>query len=157
MTNAPVPLANFQWHDIDADGETAMGEALTMVADELARLYTGGRFVPPVIIMVTDGHPTDTAFDDGMRRLLAQPLGKEAIRLAVAIGSDADLGPLQEFIGNPEVRPLQAGNADVLASMISFASRSGIVLSSTPGTRTDETNVALEYKEKRPESKSWIW
>jgi uncharacterized protein YegL len=147
MSPDPIPLTGFQWHDIDADGETAMGEALALVADEMGRLNTGGRFVPPVLILVTDGHPTDRGFDDGLRRLLSQPLGREAIRLAVAIGSDADVGRLQEFIAKPDVRPLQAGNADTLAQMISFASKSGIALSSKPGARTDEATKKLDWVE----------
>jgi uncharacterized protein YegL len=143
MNAEPVPLASFQWRDIDANGETAMGEALLRVADALAELRSGGRFVPPVLILVTDGLPTDTLFDEGLRRLMHEPLGREAIRLAVAIGGDADLQRLQEFIGNPDIRPLRANNSDALARMISFASKSGISLSSTPGSNIDDRRRIL--------------
>jgi uncharacterized protein YegL len=145
LTPEAVPLQNFQWHDIEANGETAMGEALLLVADALDKLQTGARFLPPVLVLVTDGHPTDDKFDEGLRRLMAQPLGRAAVRLAVAIGSDADIGRLQEFIGNPDIHPLQAGNADALAQMITFASKSGISLSSTPGSRIDRSAQLFDY------------
>ena len=157
MDQEPMPVAEFRWRDIEADGETAMGEALTLCAEELAKLNVGGRFLPPVIILVTDGHPTDD-FNEGLRRLMAQPLGKGAIRLAIAIGSDADVSCLQDFIADPEIRPLQAGNSDSLAELISFASKSGISLSSTPASSAKGSSklVAPETAAKRG-TDDWVW
>jgi uncharacterized protein YegL len=157
MNKEPVPIAEFQWHDIDADGETAMGQALALVAQELAGLRLVGRFLPPVLILVTDGQPTDD-FEEGLRQLMAQPLGRAAIRLAVAIGSDADLSRLQDFIANSEIRPLQAGNSDSLAELISFASKSGISLSSRPvgSVQVAPKVIAPETVAKRG-SESWVW
>jgi uncharacterized protein YegL len=157
MNKEPIPVAEFQWRDIEAEGETAMGEALVRVAQELASLELGGRFLPPVLILVTDGHPTDD-FDEGLRQLLTHPLGRAAIRLAVAIGSDADLNRLQDFIANPDIRPLQAGNSDSLAELISFASKSGISLSSTPasGAPSAPKVVAAETTASRG-SQNWVW
>jgi uncharacterized protein YegL len=154
INKEPIPVAEFNWRDIDAEGETAMGQALGLVAQELGLLRLVGRFLPPVVILVTDGHPTDD-FDTGLQQLLAQPMGRAATRLAVAIGSDADLGRLQDFIGNPEIRPLQAGNSDSLAELISFASRSGIALSSTPGGAAyASAKIAPPETAKRD---SWVW
>jgi uncharacterized protein YegL len=157
----PVPLESFQWSDIVADGETAMGEALMLVADELETLQAGGRFFPAVLILVTDGYPTDGKFEAGLRRLMSLPLGRSAVRLAIAIGSDADLGCLEDFIGNPEIRPLQAGDSDALAQMISFASVSGIESSSTPGSRLSEAGRSLRWvaapAAKDDDSSKVIW
>jgi len=131
----PVPISEFEWGDfIKAGGETAMGQALSVVADELAKLDMRGRYFPPVIVLVTDGLATDK-FDEGLARLMAHPFGAHAVRLAVAIedgNSEVDLDRLQAFIGNPEVKPFRAGNSDELAMMIAFASRSGIDRSSRP-------------------------
>jgi uncharacterized protein YegL len=157
MIPEPVPIETFRWKDIEADGETAMGEALFLVADELETLQTSGRFFPPVLILVTDGYPTDGKFDDGLRRLMALPLGRAAVRLAVAIGADADLGRLQDFIGVPDIRPLQAGDADALAQMITFASVSGIQHSSTPGSRISSTRLRWpEVKAERDDDMSKV-
>jgi uncharacterized protein YegL len=149
MIPEPVPLEAFRWSDIEADGETAMGEALFLVADELETLQAGGRFFPPVLILVTDGYPTDGKFDEGLRRLMSLPLGRAAVRLAVAIGSDADMDRLQDFIGDPDIRPLQAGDSDALAQMISFASVSGIENSSMPGSRVSATRQ-FRWPEPQP-------
>jgi uncharacterized protein YegL len=135
VSTPPVPISEFKWGDfIQANGETAMGQVLSVVADELGKLDMSARHFPPVIVLVTDGLATDK-FEDGLARLMANPFGKAAVRLAVAIedgNSEVDLERLQEFIGNPEVKPLRSSNSDELAARIAFASRTGIERSSRP-------------------------
>ncbi len=36
---------------------------------------------------------------------MEQPWGKKAVRIAIAVGGDADHEPLQKFIGHSELRP----------------------------------------------------
>jgi uncharacterized protein YegL len=131
----PVPVSEFEWGDfIKADGETAMGAALGVVADELNKLDLQGRYFAPVMVLVTDGLATDD-FEAGLARLMSSSLGKKAIRLAVSIedgSSDVDLDRLQSFIGNPSIRPFRTADTDKLAELISFASRTGIERSSQP-------------------------
>ena len=50
----------------------------------------------------------------------SQPWGKKAVRLAIAMGHDANLDVLQKFIGHPEIKPLRANNADTLAKYIKW-------------------------------------
>lgn len=98
-----------------------MGKALSLLADELQVPPMSARSLPPVIVLVSDGLPTDD-FEAGLRALMAQPWGQKAVRLAIAIGQDADHKCLQKFIGNPEIRPLQANNPEALVEYFRMVS-----------------------------------
>jgi uncharacterized protein YegL len=125
----PVPLSEFEWHDIKASGKTKMGGALAEVAHKLNELeQKRGHYLAPALILVTDGQPTDD-FADGLRRLMEQKFGREATRLAVAIGADADLDALEKFVGDPRAI-LHAHNSEQLAAMIPIVSTSALEHSS---------------------------
>jgi uncharacterized protein YegL len=142
----PTSIENFQWADLNAAGVTDMGKALKIVAGELDVARMPPRSYPPVLALVSDGMPTDD-FDEGLRQLMAQPWGKKAVRLAIAIGRDADTDRLQQFIGYPELKPLQANNPEQLAKYIRFVSTVvGPVSqprSRLPGTPAAAGNVVL--------------
>ena len=88
----PTPLSAFEWENVSAGGHTDMGAALTLVSKAMQALPSHG--VPPVLVLVTDGQPTDD-FDEGLKLLLAQKWGERATRISIAIGGDADLHVLQ--------------------------------------------------------------
>jgi uncharacterized protein YegL len=128
-----VPVEDFQWSDVGADGLTPMGQALSMVANVLHIPPMEDRALAPVLVLVSDGYPTDD-FGAGLRRLMDEPWGKKAVRIAIAIGSDADLDVLQRFIGNVEIKPLQANNPQTLVRLIRWASTVAVRASSTPAS-----------------------
>lgn len=133
LTPAPVPLEQFTWTDISAGGLTAMGGALEEVSKKLSPDQMPDRGLPPVIVLVTDGQPTDD-FDKGLKALMDQPWAKRSVRLAIAIGQDADLGPLRRFMEHAELQPLLANNADTLASYIRWASIQVLKSASAPNS-----------------------
>ena len=102
----PTPVEKFVWKELNAEGVTDMGQALEMVADQLKVPPMTKRAISPILVLISDGQPTDD-FEAGLARLLAQPWGARAVRLAIAIGRDADLEVLQRFIGDSDVRPFQ--------------------------------------------------
>jgi uncharacterized protein YegL len=121
----PTPVANLRWNDVAAVGHTDMGEALRIVADALKVPPMPERAVSPVLVLVTDGHHTDDV-DAGIAALMAERWGREAVRLAIALGRDVSMDTLQKFIGDDALRPLQANNPEGLLQHIQWASRSGI-------------------------------
>ncbi len=127
----PTPIADFRWTDLTASGVTDMGKALTMVADQLKMPPMPERALPPVLVLVSDGQPTDD-FGAGLKALMNQPWGKKAVRIAISIGEDADNECLQRFIGNPEIRPLQANNPESLARHIKWVSTTVLRAASAP-------------------------
>src|SRR5262245_51236687 len=48
-TTQPVPVADFQWTDLSADGVTDMGKALAMVAEQLKSPPMTAHALPPVL------------------------------------------------------------------------------------------------------------
>lgn len=94
----PTPVEALQWHDLQAGGVTAMGEALDLLAGQLASPPMEERALPPVLVLISDGQPTDD-FETSLARLMRLPWAQKAVRLAIALGHDADLEVLQQFIG----------------------------------------------------------
>ena len=131
----PTPVVDFKWTDLRADGVTDMGKALSMVAEQLKIPPMTERALPPVLVLISDGQPTDD-FASGLKALMDQPWGKKAMRLAIAIGVDAQTPEVQEvfqrFIGNPELKPLAANNPEALINRIKWASTVVLKNVSTP-------------------------
>lgn len=139
----PVPVADFEWKDLSADGVTDMGRALGMVAEQLKMPPMTERALPPVLVLISDGQPTDD-FDGGLKALMSQPWGKKAVRIAIAIGEDADHEVLQKFIGHPEFKPLQANNPETLVKHIKWVSTAVLKSASSPPSQAvDDTSLAV--------------
>lgn len=130
-----TPVGDFEWHDLAAKGLTDMGRALVLVTDALRTPPMPERALPPVLVLISDGQPTDV-FDDGLRALMAEPWGRKAVRLAIAIGEDADMAVLQKFIGHAELQPLRANNAEDLVKYIRWASTAVLQAASAPASQT---------------------
>lgn len=133
--STPTEVHSFKWMDLKASGLTDMGKALKMVAEQLDPAIIGNRGLPPVLVLISDGQPTDD-FGTGLKLLESTPWGKKAVRLSIAIGSDADIATLHKFMGNhSEMKPLEAKNAEDLVSFIKWASTVPIQASSSPKTK----------------------
>jgi uncharacterized protein YegL len=114
----PTKIDEFNWQDLKVDGGLrAMGAALHLVAEQLKMLPKEERGLPPVLVLISDGQPSDD-FASGLNALMKLPWGKKAVRIAITIGDDADLEVMEQFIGNPELPPLQAQNAEQLINYI---------------------------------------
>ena len=114
-----------------------MGEAMTLLADVLRTPPMEQRALPPVLVLISDGAPTDDYYT-GLKTLFKEPWARKAVRLAIAIGHDADLDELQRFIGPEEstnLRPLQANNARTLARYIKWATTDVVGAASSPVTQ----------------------
>ena len=103
--STPTPVDKFEWTDLTADGVTMMGKALTLVADQLKMPPMSERALPPVLVMISDGQPTDD-FSRGLKDLMDQPWGKKAVRIAIAIGADADMDVLRRFTADQAISPI---------------------------------------------------
>lgn len=116
-----IPIEEYQWTDLSADGVTDMGAALKMVAEELKVPPMPKRALPPVVILISDGHPTDD-FDHGLNAFMNETWGMKAVRIGISIGADADQEVLRRFIGSGGYPLLNANNAHQLVEYIKWAS-----------------------------------
>jgi uncharacterized protein YegL len=138
MDDKLTPVSEFRWDDLEAGGATAMGEALTMVGNALQPPLMTDRALPPVLVLVTDGLPTDD-FQAGLDHLLSKPWGRQALRIVVAIGEDSASSQAQEifraFMANDALRPFHANNPEVLAEQIRWVSTAVLQSVSSPAGR----------------------
>lgn len=134
----PTRMEDFKWTDLSAEGVTDMGKALSMVADQLRIPPMTDRALPPVLVLISDGQPTDD-FSKGLKDLMELPWGKKAVRVAIAIGEDADHEVLQKFIAHPELKPLQANNPESLVKHIKWVSTAVLKSASQPPSQTKGT------------------
>ena len=97
--------------DLKADGATPMGDAFTLVHSWLEdKNLIPSRAYRPVIILISDGQPTD-AWEEPFKQLCASDRAQKATRLAMAIGADADEAMLKQFINDKEAPLFYAHNA----------------------------------------------
>lgn len=119
----PIESDQFVWNNLEAGGLTDMGIAFGMLNEKLSRTQfmsdaTGS--YAPAIFMMSDGEPTDE-YKKGLKELGKNKWFKVAIKVAVAIGSDANFEILKEFTGNEEC-VLTVRSPEALRKMIRFAS-----------------------------------
>lgn len=136
----PVPVDSLEWTDLVADGETNMGAALALIAGNLSQTTLPGRQLPPVLVLASDGYPSDD-IEAGLAALIGSYYGERAIRVAIAIGSDADEDILERFIARPPMRPLHARNAQQLAQQIKWATTVPVRSVSSPTNAPDPVTV----------------
>jgi uncharacterized protein YegL len=129
----PTPIEDFVWTDLEAGGLTDLGEALRELTAQLTSPPMEERALPPAIVLVSDGMPTDE-YQPAFAALLEEPWGARSIRLAVGIGRDADHATLSEFCSSREHGPVTANNPEQLAHMLRWASVHASRAASIPTT-----------------------
>ena len=105
MYEIPQPLDSFKWLPLESGGLTQMGEALCELDNKMQRtsffnsdLCIGSIF-PSLIILLTDGEPTDN-YSMGLEKISGNIYFKKATKFAIAIGDDVSLQSLVDFTGN---------------------------------------------------------
>lgn len=147
----PTPVESIEWNDLGTGGYTDLGAALDLLAPHLVAPLMEERSLPPAILLISDGMPTDE-YKAALGRFLDEPSGRTAVRMAVGIGRDADMEVLDRFVGSSEFGPVTANNPEQLMRMIRWASTHASRVASNlaapavlPGTvQADETSTPSE-------------
>jgi uncharacterized protein YegL len=142
LTADPVKVEAYAWEDLTAGGVTDLGKAFELLAAQLDVRQMGERALPPVIVLLTDGQPTDD-YKKSLQKFQKLPWAKKAVKIAISIGQDADDDVLLEFTGNRELI-LQANNANMLAKMIKWASTAVSTVSSGVSDCADGNRVPAD-------------
>jgi uncharacterized protein YegL len=97
-----------------------MAPAFRLAASVLGKDRMPRRAYNPALLLITDGMPTDRPddWDAGLDAIMSQRAGRDAMRLAVAIGRDARSEALSRFIGDPKVPVLVANQTDQIADRL---------------------------------------
>jgi uncharacterized protein YegL len=120
MFSKPIDVDNFVWTPIQADGGTDFGAALKELTGKMSKhaFLSSPNSYAPVIILMSDGQPGDE-YKDALNLLKNNRWFQYSVRVAVAIGDDADKKVLAEFTGNPEM-VLLAHTPEAFVKIIRF-------------------------------------
>lgn len=124
MYNEPKEAEGFNWRELEPGGLTSLGEACKELNDKLSVTHgfmkeaTGS--YAPAIILLSDGEPTDN-YKHNLEKLKQNKWFQAAVKVAIAIGNDANQDVLAEFTGNKEA-VLTVHNKEQLQKIIKFVS-----------------------------------
>ena len=102
-TTEPQELDSYRWKDLEAGGVTDMGAAFRELNSKLDRnafLQDPSGVKMPVIILISDGEPTDD-FREGLKVLQQNKWYKRSIKVALGV-DDANMDVMEEFTGSCE-------------------------------------------------------
>lgn len=96
----PTKASEIDWIDVLAQGETAMGAALTL-AKELVdnKEIVQSRAYRPTVVLVTDGVPNDK-WEPAMKAFVHEGRSSKCFCVTMGIGDEADKNILNKFIEN---------------------------------------------------------
>lgn len=148
LYDEPKDARDFIWQQVEADGLTSLGEA----CEELNKKLSRGGFMSspsgcfaPAIILLSDGGPTDN-YESGLKTLQGNSWFKNAIKIAIAIGDDADKDVLKQFTGSYEA-VITVHNIDALKKMIRIIAITSSQIGSKSTSATDITKQEQVIKE----------
>ncbi len=158
----PVEADQFVWNNLEVGGLTDMGVAFKMLNEKLSRTefmsdITGS--YAPAIFMMSDGAPTDD-YKKELEELRKNKWFKVGIKVAVAIGDDANTDILKEFTGNEE-SVTRVRTPEALKKMIRFASvtasqigskSSGVGIGGADDTSTKADDFTKQIKDFEKEN-----
>lgn len=128
ITEKPVARGEFLWQDIEAYGETDLGQALIQLKERLEDLYCCSnnfeKVCYPVIIFISDGQPTDE-YESALMNLNTESENfAKAIKIAVAVGDDADENVLVKVIGGIYEALIRITDYELLRELIQNSPKS---------------------------------
>lgn len=141
LYDEPKEAKEFIWQKVEADGLTSLGEACEELNKKLSRnggfMSSPSGCFAPAIILLSDGGPTDN-FEGGLKSLQGNSWYKNAIKIAIAIGDDADKDVLKQFTGSSEA-VITVHNIDALKQMIRIIAITSSQIGSKSTSATDAT------------------
>lgn len=152
LYDEPKLAKDFIWQDVTASGLTSLGAACSELASKLSRsggfMQSASGSFAPAIILLSDGGPTDD-YNTGLSKLKANNWFKSAIKIAIAIGDDADKDVLKDFTGSSEA-VITVHNIDALKQIIRVVAVTSSQIgskSSTAGETTKQEQVVKDIQD----------
>jgi uncharacterized protein YegL len=143
--NEPKSASEFRWIDREADGLTDLGAAYLELSSKLSRkafLNEATGSFAPVLILLSDGEPSDD-YQRPLEKLKENKWYKAAIKIAIAIGSDANKDVLKEFTNISEA-VIEVHNVKALKKLIRTVSVTASQIggkSAAAGVKDKQTQV----------------
>ena len=138
-----ISLDSFgDWDALEAEGLTDLGSAFAELNAQLSetgfiyRVSGSSGFYAPVIILLSDGEPTDDWYGE-LKKLQQNKWYQSAIRIAIAVGDDADEEKLKKAIRNPELM-FKVTNISSLKKVIKFIMVTSSTIASSPAASNSQ-------------------
>jgi Uncharacterized protein encoded in toxicity protection region of plasmid R478, contains von Willebrand factor (vWF) domain len=124
--------------EMRASGRTPMGEAFNIITSIIEdKDQISSRAYTPTIVLVSDGLPTDfNGHSNGtmseyleweaLKQLHAAPRASKCLRLAMGIGSDADINMLKAYINNPDIPVIRSKAAAGISNFFKWVTMSTV-------------------------------
>ena len=155
LYDEPKLAKDFIWQDVTAGGLTSLGGACAELAAKLSRnggfMQSASGSFAPAIILLSDGGPTDN-YEAGLAKLQTNNWFKSAIKIAIAIGDDADKDVLKQFTGNSEA-VITVHNIDALKQIIRVVAVTSSQIGSKSSTAGDVTKQDQVIKDVQDAAK----
>lgn len=140
FTKASVLIT--QWNDLEAEGMTALGDALKKAKQMLEdKVRTPGRAYRPTVVLVSDGYPNDK-WKQALSDFVSTGRSSKCDRMAMAIGSDVDEEMLKFFLNGTNNSIQYAHNAGDIKNFFKKVTMSTIMR-----TRSMNPNVVPSFDE----------
>jgi len=156
LYDEPKLAKDFIWQDVSAGGLTSLGGACAELAAKLSRsggfMQSASGSFAPAIILLSDGGPTDN-YEAGLAKLQTNNWFKSAIKIAIAIGDDADKDVLKQFTGNSEA-VITVHNIDALKQIIRVVAVTSSQIGSKSSTAGDITKQDQVVKDVQDAAKN---
>ncbi len=114
---------DFYWNDIQAGGMTYLGDALEKLNAKMSRSEFFADKIGykcPVVIFMSDGYPNDPgdSWRKSLEKIRQNKWFANSIKIAMAVGGDADTNVLIEVIGNNPEGLIEIKNTEKLKELI---------------------------------------
>lgn len=143
VTPSLMSLESFDdWEPLEASGLTDLGAAFLELDDKLSkngfmdRGAASSGFYAPVIILLSDGEPTDD-YLSALKKLQANKWYQAALKIAIAIGEDANREVLKKAIRNVELL-FTVNDIGSLRKIIRFIAVTSSQIASTSASVSDD-------------------
>ena len=147
VTPALMSLDAFDdWEPLDANGLTDLGAAFLELNDKLSkngfmdRGAASSGFYAPVILLLSDGEPTDD-YLTALKKLQQNKWYQAALKIAIAIGEDANREVLKKAIRNVELL-FTVNDIGSLKKIIRFIAVTSSQIASTSATVSEDSAEA---------------
>jgi len=125
---SPTPTSELTYTNLHADGGTPLGAAIDIAKALIEdRERTPGRAYRPLVVLVSDGVPTDS-WEDKLDNFTQNGRSAKCDRMALGIGQEANQGPgratLERFIDGTGHKIFEAEDAGEIHSFFKFVTMS---------------------------------
>lgn len=148
LKQAPAPASDFTYTDLTATGETPLGAAIDVAKALIEdREQTPSRAYRPLVVLVSDGEPTD-AWESALDQFIEDGRSAKCDRMALSIGDAALSGrgraTLERFIGGTEHRVFEAKDAGEIHNFFKYVTMSVVSrsLSQNPNLVPQDSTLA---------------